>query len=139
MARGINKVILIGNLGADSEVRPTQSGTVVATLRLATSEQWKDRNTGEQQERTEWHRVVLFGKTGETASTYLRKGAKVYIDGSLRTRKWQDNDGRDKYTTEIIANDMQMLDARSDDAVQPMSSEASHQKAPIDEDPDVPF
>ena len=139
MARGINKVILIGNLGADPEVRPTQSGTVVATLRLATSEQWKDRNTGEQQERTEWHRVVLFGKTAETASTYLRKGAKVYIDGSLRTRKWQDNDGRDKYTTEIIANDMQMLDARSDDAVQPMSSEAPHQKAPIDEDPDVPF
>jgi single-strand DNA-binding protein len=139
MARGINKVILIGNLGADPEVRPTQSGTVVATLRLATSEQWKDRNTGEQQERTEWHRVVLFGKTAETASTYLRKGAKVYIDGSLRTRKWQDNDGRDKYTTEIIANDMQMLDARSDDAVQPMSSEASHQKAPIDVDPDIPF
>jgi single-strand DNA-binding protein len=139
MARGINKVILIGNLGADPEVRPTQSGTVVATLRLATSEQWKDRNTGEQQERTEWHRVVLFGKTAETANTYLRKGAKVYIDGSLRTRKWQDNDGRDKYTTEIIANDMQMLDARSDDAVQPMSSEASHQKAPIDVDPDIPF
>jgi single-strand DNA-binding protein len=139
MARGINKVILIGNLGADPEVRPTQSGTVVATLRLATSEQWKDRNTGEQQERTEWHRVVLFGKTAETASTYLRKGAKVYIDGSLRTRKWQDNDGRDKYTTEIIANDMQMLDAHSEHAVQPMSSEASHQKAPIDVDPDVPF
>ena len=135
----VNKVILIGNLGADPEVRPTNSGTVVTTLRLATSEQWKDRNTGEQQERTEWHRVVLFGKTAETASTYLRKGAKVYIDGSLRTRKWQDNDGRDKYTTEIIANDMQMLDARSDDAVQPMSPEASHQKAPIDVDPDIPF
>ena len=112
MARGINKVILIGNLGADPETRYMPSGGAVTNLRLATSENWKDKNTGDMQERTEWHRVVLFGRLAEVAAEYLRKGAKVYIEGSLRTRKWQGQDGRDNYTTEIVANDMQMLDSR---------------------------
>jgi single-strand DNA-binding protein len=112
MARGINKVILIGNLGADPETRYMPSGGAVTNLRLATSENWRDKTSGETQERTEWHRVVLFGKLAEVASEYLRKGSKVYIEGSLRTRKWQGQDGRDNYTTEIVANDMQMLDRR---------------------------
>jgi single-strand DNA-binding protein len=112
MARGINKVILIGNLGADPETRYMPSGGAVTNLRLATSENWKDKNTGDMQERTEWHRVVLFGRLAEVAAEYLRKGAKVYIEGSLRTRKWQGQDGRDNYSTEIVANDMQMLDSR---------------------------
>jgi single-strand DNA-binding protein len=112
MARGINKVILIGNLGADPEVRYTAGGSAVANIRLATSESWKDRQSGEQQERTEWHRVVLFGKLGEIAGEYLRKGSKVYIEGRLQTRKWQGQDGQDRFTTEIVANDMQMLDSR---------------------------
>jgi single-strand DNA-binding protein len=112
MARGINKVILIGNLGADPETRYMPSGGAVTNLRLATSENWKDKNTGDMQERTEWHRVALFGRLAEVAAEYLRKGAKVYIEGSLRTRKWQGQDGRDNYSTEIVANDMQMLDSR---------------------------
>ena len=109
MARGINKVILVGNLGADPETRYTQSNTAVTTLRIATSESWKDRNTGENQERTEWHRVVLWGRLGEIAGEYLKKGRQVYIEGSLRTRKWQDQSGQDRYTTEIVGNEMQML------------------------------
>jgi len=112
MARGINKVILIGNLGADPETRYMPSGGAVTNLRLATSENWKDKTTGDMQERTEWHRVALFGRLAEVAAEYLRKGSKVYIEGSLRTRKWQDKDGRDNYSTEIVANDMQMLDSR---------------------------
>ena len=113
MARGINKVILIGNCGADPEQRATAAGGQVTNLRLATSEAWKDRNTGQMQERTEWHRVVFFGRLAEIAAEYLRKGSKVYIEGALRTRKWQDKEGRDQYTTEIVANEMQMLDSRS--------------------------
>jgi single-strand DNA-binding protein len=112
MARGVNKVILIGNLGADPETRAMPSGTTVANLRIATSESWRDKQTGEQQERTEWHRVALFGRLAEVAGEYLRKGSKVYIEGSLRTRKWQDKEGKDRYSTEIVGNDMQMLDAR---------------------------
>ncbi len=112
MARGINKVILIGNLGADPETRFMPSGGAVTKIRLATSESWKDRNTGESQERTEWHRVVFFGRLGEIAGEYLKKGSKVYVEGSLRTRKWQDQGGQDRYTTEIVANEMQMLDSR---------------------------
>ncbi|MCB1864061.1 MAG: single-stranded DNA-binding protein [Chromatiales bacterium] len=112
MARGINKVILIGNLGADPEVRYMPSGGAVANLRLATSEQWKDKNTGESQERTEWHRVVMFGRLGEIAGEYLKKGAKIYVEGRIQTRKWQNKEGQDQYTTEIVANDMQMLDGR---------------------------
>ncbi|BBA37185.1 single-strand binding protein [Methylocaldum marinum] len=109
-SRGVNKVILIGNLGSDPEVRYMPSGGAVTTLRLATSETWKDQQTGQQQERTEWHQVVCFRKLAEIAGEYLRKGSKVYIEGSLRTRKWQDKNGQDRYTTEIIADQMQMLD-----------------------------
>jgi single-strand DNA-binding protein len=116
MARsGINKVILIGNLGADPEVRYMPSGMAVASLRIATSESWKDKNTGEPQERTEWHRISIFGKAGEVAGQYLRKGSKVYIEGKLRTRKWQGQDGQDRYTTEVVVDmegTMQMLDSR---------------------------
>jgi single-strand DNA-binding protein len=114
MAKGINKVILIGNLGADPEIRHMPNGTAVANINLATSESWKDKNTGEQQERTEWHRVVLFQRLAEIVTEYLKKGSKVYIEGRLQTRKWQDKTtGQDRYTTEIIANEMQMLDSRS--------------------------
>ncbi|HFD91771.1 MAG TPA: single-stranded DNA-binding protein [Gammaproteobacteria bacterium] len=113
MARGINKVILIGNLGRDPEVRYMPSGSAVTNVTVATSETWKDKQTGEKQERTEWHNVVFFNRLAEIAGEYLKKGSKVYIEGSLRTRKWQDkNTGADRYTTEIVANEMQMLDSR---------------------------
>ena len=112
MARGVNKVIIIGNLGADPETRAMPSGTTVANLRVATSESWRDKQTGEQQERTEWHRVALFGRLAEVAAEYLRKGSQVYIEGSLRTRKWQDKQGNERYSTEIVGNDMQMLGGR---------------------------
>ena len=112
MARGINKVILIGNLGADPETRAMPSGMTVANIRVATSENWKDKQSGENKERTEWHIVAMFGRLGEFAGEYLKKGSKVYNEGSLRTRKWQDKQGQDRYTTEIIANEMQMLDSR---------------------------
>ena len=114
MARGINKVILIGNLGAEPETRFMPSGGAVTNVRLATSESWKDRQSGQMQERTEWHRVVFFNKLAEIAGEYLKKGSKVYIEGSLRTRKWQGQDGQDRYTTEIVANEMQMLDGRGE-------------------------
>ena len=113
MARGINKVILIGNLGADPETRAMPSGTTVANLRVATSESWRDKQSGEQQERTEWHRVALFGRLAEVAAEYLKKGSQVYIEGSLRTRKWTDKQGQERYSTEIIGNDMQMLGGRA--------------------------
>jgi len=112
MARGVNKVILIGNLGADPETRYMPSGGAVTNINMATSDQWKDKQTGQPQERTEWHRVVFFNRLAEIAGEYLKKGSKVYIEGSLRTRKWQGQDGQDRYTTEIVANEMQMLDSR---------------------------
>ena len=113
MARGINKVILIGNLGQDPETRYMPSGGAVTNLTIATSETWKDKQTGQPQERTEWHRVVFFNRLAEIAGEYLKKGSKVYIEGALRTRKWQDKStGADRYTTEIVANEMQMLDSR---------------------------
>ena len=112
MARGINKVILIGNLGQDPETRYMPSGGAVTNVTLATSETWKDKTTGQPQERTEWHRVVFFNRLGEIAGEYLKKGSKVYVEGSLRTRKWQGQDGQDRYTTEIVASEMQMLDSR---------------------------
>ncbi|WP_295437486.1 single-stranded DNA-binding protein [Thiolapillus sp.] len=108
-SRGINKVILVGNLGNAPETRFLPNGSAVTNITLATSETWKDKQTGEQQERTEWHRVVFFNRLAEIAGEYLKKGSKVYIEGSLRTRKWQGQDGQDRYTTEIIANEMQML------------------------------
>ena len=112
MARGINKAIIVGNLGVDPETRYMPSGAAVTNIRVATSEQWKDKQTGEQQERTEWHRIVFFGRLAEIAAEYLRKGSQVYIEGSIRTRKWQGQDGQDRYTTEIVANEMQMLGGR---------------------------
>lgn len=115
MARGVNKVILIGNLGADPDVRYMSSGDAVANVSLATSESWKDRNTGELQERTEWHRVVFFGKLAEIVKQYLHRGSKIYVEGKLRTRKWQGQDGQDRYTTEVVVDfngTMQMLDSR---------------------------
>lgn len=112
MARGVNKVIIVGNLGNDPEVRYLPSGGAVANISVATSESWKDKQTGQTQERTEWHRIVLFNRLGEIAGQYLRKGAKVYLEGSLRTRKWQDANGQDKYTTEIVGNELQMLDSK---------------------------
>ena len=111
-ARGINKVILVGNLGNDPEIRYTQAGAAITNISIATSETWKDKQTGQPQERTEWHRVVFFNRLAEIAGEYLRKGSKVYVEGGLRTRKWQDKEGQDRYTTEIVGNEMQMLDSR---------------------------
>jgi single-strand DNA-binding protein len=113
MARGINKVILIGNLGAEPEVRYTPSGSAIANITLATSTSWKDKQTGEMQDRVEWHRVVFFNRLAEIVGEYLHKGSKIYVEGALRTRKWQDKAGVERYTTEIIANEMQMLDGRT--------------------------
>jgi single-strand DNA-binding protein len=112
MARGVNKVIVVGNLGNDPDTRYTPSGTAVTNISVATSESWKDKQSGEQKERTEWHKIVMFGRLGEIAAEYLRKGSQVYIEGMLRTNKWQDKSGADRYTTEIIADEMQMLGSR---------------------------
>jgi single-strand DNA-binding protein len=113
MARGVNKVILVGNLGADPETRSMPSGMTVTNIRIATSESWKDKASGAQQERTEWHNIALFGRLGEIASEYLRKGSQVFVEGKLRTRKWQDKQGNDRFSTEIIADNMQMLGGRA--------------------------
>ena len=118
MARGINKVILVGNIGQDPETKFMPSGGAVTNVSVATSESWKDKNTGQPQERTEWHRVVFFNRLAEIAGEYLKKGSKVYVEGSLRTRKWQGQDGQDRYTTEIVASEMQMLDGRGGDSNQ---------------------
>ena len=117
MARGVNKAIIVGNLGRDPEVRYTANGSAVANVTVATSESWKDKQSGERQERTEWHRVVFFGRLAEIAEEYLKKGSQVYIEGSIRTQKWQDKEsGQDRYTTEIVARDMQMLGSRGGEA-----------------------
>jgi single-strand DNA-binding protein len=113
MARGVNKVILIGTLGADPETRSMPSGMTVTNIRIATNESWKDKASGAQQERTEWHSIALFGRLGEIAAEYLRKGSQVFVEGKLRTRKWQDKQGNDRYTTEIIGDNMQMLGGRA--------------------------
>lgn len=152
MARGVNKVILVGNLGKDPEVRYAPNGGAIANITLATSESWKDKTSGEKQERTEWHRVVFFGRLGEIAGEYLKKGSQIYVEGSLRTRKWQDKEGKDRYTTEIVANEMQMLGSRagagggdSFSADEPSYSQkpaaaASSSAAPApDFDDDIPF
>jgi len=114
MARGVNKVIIVGNLGQDPETRYMPSGSAVTNFTVATNESWKDKQTGEQKDRTEWHRVAMFNRLAEIAAEYLRKGSQVYIEGKLRTRKWQGQDGNDRYTTEIIADEMQMLGSRGD-------------------------
>jgi single-strand DNA-binding protein len=145
MARGVNKVILIGNLGRDPEVRYSPNGGAIANITLATSEAWKDKNTGEQVEKTEWHRVVFFRRLAEIAGEYLKKGSKVYIEGKLQTRKWQDKDGNDRYTTEVVANEMQMLDSRGGSASysqdeSPAAQPMSQEPAPAgDFDDDIPF
>lgn len=147
MARGINKVILIGNLGQDPETRYMPSGGAVTNLRVATNESWKDKQTGEQKDRTEWHNVAMFNRLAEIAAEYLRKGSQVYIEGKLRTRKWQDRDGNDRYTTEIIADEMQMLGGRGGggssfgDSGPRQSSGGDRQSPPPadDFDDDIPF
>ena len=144
MARGINKVILVGNLGADPDTRYMPSGSAVTNISVATTKSWKDKNSGDQQERTEWHRVAFFGRLAEISAEYLRKGSQVYIEGELRTRKWQDREGRDRWTTEIVASDMQMLGGRQDStASAPMPARgAAESPAPTgtdDLDDDIPF
>lgn len=149
MARGINKVILIGNLGKDPEVKYMPSGDPVTNITVATSETWKDKSTGENVEKTEWHRVVFFKRLAEIAGEYLKKGSKVYIEGRLQTRKWQGQDGQDRYTTEIVANEMQMLDGRGGSAPMAGSPAKSAQQQPAfagessgdvpDFDDDIPF
>lgn len=151
MAKGsVNKVILIGNLGRDPEVRYTPNGLAVANITIATTEAWKDKQSGENQERTEWHRVAMYGRTAEIAGEYLRKGSKVFIEGRLQTRKWQDkNTGQDRYTTEIITDSLQMLDSKGgsgnhsapmDTASMPEKSGMETQAAPVDSfDDDIPF
>lgn len=144
MARGVNKVIVVGNLGQDPETRYMPSGSAVTNLRIATNESWKDKQTGEQKDRTEWHSVAMFGRLAEIAAEYLRKGSQVYIEGKLRTRKWQDKDGNDRYTTEIVADEMQMLGSRSGGGA-PSMSDAPPPSAPPskssgdDFDDDIPF
>jgi len=149
MARGVNKVILIGNLGQDPETRYMPNGKAVTNLRVATSESWKDKQTGEQREQTEWHSVVMYDRLAEIAAEYLRKGSQVYLEGKLRTRKWQDKEGRDRYTTEIQANEMQMLGARqgmgggeprAESRPPPQSERAPAAPPPEGEfDDDIPF
>lgn len=154
-SRGVNKVILVGNLGQDPEVRYLPNGGAVANITLATSESWRDKATGEQKEQTEWHRVVLFGKLAEVAGEYLKKGSQVYIEGQLRTRKWTDQSGVEKYTTEVLVNVggvMQMLGGKqggneqspaprnnSQQRSQPAQQKAQHSEPPMDFDDDIPF
>lgn len=152
-SKGVNKVIIVGNLGADPDVRYLPGGGAVTNISVATSESWKDKDTGQTQERTEWHRISMFARLAEIAGEYLRKGSKVYLEGSLRTRKWQDKDGKDRYTTEIIANTLQMLDSRGTGAgntggsmenssgsqYEPVAAMSADQGAPNDFDDDIPF
>lgn len=119
MAKGVNKVILVGNLGRDPEVKYLPSGSAVANIGLATSESWKDKESGEKQERTEWHNLVFFGRVAEIAGEYLKKGSQVYIEGSLRTRKWQDKEGQDRYTTEVVVRDLLLLGGRPQEKADP--------------------
>jgi len=151
MARGVNKVILVGNCGKDPDTRYTPSGSAVTNISIATSEQWTDKQSGQKQERTEWHNIVFFNRLAEIAGEYLRKGSQVYVEGSLRTRKWQDKSGNDRYTTEIVAGEMQMLGSRGgagdysstpqQQNTQNDQSAPSHSAAPVDEsfDDDIPF
>lgn len=149
MARGVNKAIIVGHLGRDPEVRYSASGAAIANVSVATTDSWKDKQTGENNEKTEWHRVVFFGRLAEIAGEYLKKGSQVYIEGRLQTRKWQDQNGQDRYTTEIVANDMQMLGGRGSVAADSFdeaprkpaaSSAASASDVPTsDFDDDIPF
>ena len=156
MARGVNRVILVGNLGQDPEIRYMPNGSAVANFSVATSESWKDKQTGETRDRTEWHRVVVFGKLAEIAGEYIKKGTQVYLEGQLQTRKWQDQTGNDRYTTEVVINPiggtLQILGSRSDDSNQEQSQQPNKQQSTIvpplpsppslpetDFDDDIPF
>lgn len=132
----VNKAIILGRLGQDPETRNTASGAAVANLSIATSESWKDKTSGEKKEKTEWHRVVLFNRVAEVARDYLKKGSQVYIEGKLQTRKWQDNDGNDRYTTEIVGNELKMLGSKADSHTAPKQTQESKQD---DFDDDIPF
>ena len=138
---GVNKVILVGRAGKDPETRYTPSGSAVTNLSIATSESWKDKATGEKQERTEWHNIVFFNRLAEVAGEYLKKGSQIYVEGQLRTRKWQDKQGQDKYTTEIVASEMQMLGGRETGSDSGQPAQQSAPAAPVDEnfDDDIPF
>lgn len=150
MSRGINKVLIMGNLGTEPETRYMPSGAAVTNIRVATSEVWKDKQSGERQERTEWHRIVLFNRLGEIAAQYLHKGSRVFVEGSLRTNKWQDQNGNDRYTTEIIASAMQLMDSKGSggnfDQEMPQEAPAQQEKrqpatvaADEEFDDDIPF
>ena len=150
MARGINKAIIVGTLGRDPEVKYTAGGSAVVNVSVATNESWKDKNTGENVEKTEWHRIVIFGKLAEIAAQYLKKGSQVYFEGKIQTRKWQGQDGQDRYTTEIVANEMQMMGGRGDSAggtadyakpaaAAPQHAPAASSAAPDDAFDDIPF
>ena len=148
MARGVNKAIIVGHLGRDPEVRYAANGAAVANVSVATTESWKDKQTGESNERTEWHRVVFFGRLAEIVGEYLRKGSQIYVEGRLQTRKWQDQNGQDRYTTEIVANDMQMLGSRGgvgapvenfDEAPAKSTNQSGAGVPTTDFDDDIPF
>jgi single-strand DNA-binding protein len=148
MARGVNKAIIVGNLGRDPEVRYSASGSAIANINVATTDSWKDRQSGERQERTEWHRVVFFNRLAEIAGEYLKKGSQVYIEGRIQTRKWEDKDGNDRWTTEIVANEMQMLGSRGSGGMQDAPAEDFGSASPraaassandSDFDDDIPF
>jgi len=148
VARGINKVIVVGNLGQDPDTRYMPSGSAVTNFTVATNESWKDKQTGEQKDRTEWHKITMFGRLAEISAEYLRKGSQVYIEGKLRTEKWQDKDGNERYTTKIIADEMQMLGGRGGSGGAPMQDSGASQGAPPspppqgssdDFDDDIPF
>lgn len=139
MARGINKVILVGTLGRDPETKYMPSGGAITNVSIATSEQWKDKSSGEKQERTEWHRVVFYSKLAEIAGQYLRKGQQVYVEGRLQTRKWQGQDGQDRYATEIIANEMQMLGGRAEGSAPPAAEPSQSANNQFEDFEDIPF
>lgn len=145
--RGVNKAIVLGNLGNDPELKNLPSGAAVCSLSVATTEKWKDKQTGQEQEHTEWHRISLFGRMAEVAAEYLRKGSQVYIEGRLRTRKWQDKEGKDRYSTEIVASDLQLLGGRGNSSGAPAPARAASKQQPADnkpteqfrDDDDIPF
>ena len=139
MSNGVNKVLIIGNLGSDPEIKYTKAGDPVANLSIATSESWKDKNSGDLQEKVEWHRVVMFSRLAEIAEQYLKKGSKVFVEGKLQTRKWQDQEGKDRYTTEVVAKEMTMLDSRSTSQAQEDSPKVESEKPKDDFEEDIPF
>ncbi len=139
MSNGVNKVLIIGNLGSDPEIKYTKAGDPVANLSIATSESWKDKNSGDLQEKVEWHRVVMFSRLAEIAEQYLKKGSKVFVEGKLQTRKWQDQEGKDRYTTEVVAKEMTMIDSRSTSQAQENSPKVESEKPKDDFEEDIPF